>query len=110
MVYQRQERLQTLDESSPNHIIAVIIENSEGAADRHKGDAGFDQTPGQQSALAQAVAAIDLANPLRLLIDPERLPRLAGHDNFQCLPAVMVHPVHGVAGVEVAAQVVELPA
>src|SRR5262249_8030503 len=42
----RQERLESLDDAAPFHVVAVVIEVAPGTADKDKGDPGLDQASG----------------------------------------------------------------
>ena len=56
---------QPLFDSSPADLVAMMIEVAPGTADEHKCDAGFHETPGQNRFLADAFAAVRLAQRRR---------------------------------------------
>ena len=55
--------------------------------DLHQRHAGLDQPPGQQHALAPAVAAVAVAHGRRLLVEVERRPRRPAAEQVERLPA-----------------------
>jgi hypothetical protein len=77
----RQERLEALDQTAPDHVVAVVVEEPEEAADDHEGDTRLDQPPRQKSALAQGVTAVQIPDPFRFLVDLKSLARFTGKDH-----------------------------
>src|SRR6516165_12487989 len=55
-VQSRQQRLQPLDEASPNDVVAVIVEVAENGADGYKRDPGLDEPPRQQHLFTETVS------------------------------------------------------
>ena len=88
----------------------MIVKDAEAAAHHHERHAGLDQPPGQQRLFAEAIAAVGVPQPVRLLLDLQGRTRFAGQDHRQRLPSVMVHPLHRPADVQVAPQSIELHA
>ena len=103
-----EEGLEALEETAPDDVVAVIVEDAEAAADDHEGDACLDQPAGQKGLFAEAVAAVGVADSVGLPLDFDGFSGLAGEDHVEGLAVVLIEPGHRVAGIQLAPQAVEL--
>src|SRR5215469_15036769 len=87
-------------------VVAVRVPAAPGL-DGNEGYPRLDETPGEQAALAQVVAAVFLAQLVAFLLDVEGLPRFVAGDQLQGVRIEGIETGDRALRVDVAAHVVE---